>query len=372
MTQPNWGLSPVPFIPGQELNRRFYAEAVAPLLAQFFPGLPHTAGLIGYGSDVLGFDTPMSRDHMWGPRLVLLLPEADFDAHRAAVDAALRQHLPLTFCGYPTHFGPSDEAGVRLLQFIEQGPVDHLVALNTLPGFLQAELGLTPGEPLTETRWLTFPEQKLLAVTAGAVYHDDLGLEGARQSLAYYPDEVWRYLLACQWTRISQEEAFVGRTGDLGDDLGSRVITARLVQDLMRLAFLQARRYAPYAKWFGTAFAQLPLAEALLPDLRAALAADNWPAREAALCAAARQLAEQHNALGLTPPLDTQPRSFHGRPFTILDAGRFASALQATLQPDGLRSLPPFGSVNQFCSSTDVLEAPAACATLGGLFKITT
>ncbi|HNT53950.1 MAG TPA: DUF4037 domain-containing protein, partial [Anaerolineaceae bacterium] len=229
------------------------------------------------------------------------------------------------------------------------------------------ELDLTPGESLTEPRWLTFPEQKLLAVTAGAVYHDDLGLAQIRQTLIYYPDEVWRYQLACQWMRISQEEAFVGRTGDLGDDLGSRLITARLVQDLMRLAFLQARRYAPYAKWFGTAFSHLPLAQDLLPNLQAALAAADWPARETALCGAARLLAEQLNTLGLTLPLATNSTRFHGRPFTIPDAGRFATALRATLQSPTLRSLPLFGGVDQFCNNTDVLETPSACTYLGGL-----
>ena len=56
-----------PFIPGIELCRRFYWEAVRPVLDTEFPGLPHTAALIGPGSEVLGFDTEMSADHNWGP-----------------------------------------------------------------------------------------------------------------------------------------------------------------------------------------------------------------------------------------------------------------------------------------------------------------
>jgi len=38
------------FIPGLDLSGLFYEEAVAPLLADYFPGLPHSAALIGYGS----------------------------------------------------------------------------------------------------------------------------------------------------------------------------------------------------------------------------------------------------------------------------------------------------------------------------------
>jgi hypothetical protein len=36
---------------------------VRPVLDAHFPGLAHSAALIGDGSDVLGFDTPVSRDH---------------------------------------------------------------------------------------------------------------------------------------------------------------------------------------------------------------------------------------------------------------------------------------------------------------------
>lgn len=369
MTAQNWALSPLPFIPGQELSRIFYTEAVAPLLARFFGGLAHSAALVGYGSDVLGYDTPMSRDHMWGPRLILFLPQDGFEGLCADVVAALRAHLPLTCRGYPTHFNAPDGEGVRLMQAVEQPPVDHLVFIHTLPGFLQAELGLDPTEALSLRRWLTLPEQRLLAVTAGAVFHDDLGLAQVRRSLAYYPDDLWKYLMACQWTRISQEEAFVGRTGDLGDELGSRLVTARLVNDLMRLAFYQARRYAPYAKWFGTAFQRLPAAAALSPHLQAALCADTWRGREAALCNAASLLAQAHNALGLTPPLETYPVQFHERPFSVPDGQRFADALRQSITAEEIRNLPPFGAVNQFCHNTDLLESPAACARLGDIFN---
>ena len=55
------------FLPGLELSRQFYEEVVRPLLDQRFPGLPHAAGRLGSGSEVLAFDTEMSTDHDWGP-----------------------------------------------------------------------------------------------------------------------------------------------------------------------------------------------------------------------------------------------------------------------------------------------------------------
>lgn len=43
------------FVPGLELSRSFYEEVVRPLLDDAFPGLVHSAALLGPGSEVLGF-----------------------------------------------------------------------------------------------------------------------------------------------------------------------------------------------------------------------------------------------------------------------------------------------------------------------------
>src|SRR5205814_4162108 len=116
--------------------------------------------------------------------------------------------------------------------------------------------------------WLTFPEQKLRTVAAGAVFHDHLGLGEIRQRFSYYPHDVWLYLLASGWARVGQEEHLMGRAGLAGDEIGSALIGARLVRDLVRLCFLMERVYAPYPKWFGAAFDRLGCAEKLSPHLR--------------------------------------------------------------------------------------------------------
>ena len=65
------------FLPGLELNRIFYIEAVKPILDREFPALQYSAALIGGGSEVLGFDTEMSSDHHWGPRVMLFFADED-------------------------------------------------------------------------------------------------------------------------------------------------------------------------------------------------------------------------------------------------------------------------------------------------------
>src|SRR5215212_10469367 len=175
------------FIPGLELSGLLYEEAVAPILAEAFPGLRHSAALIGYGSEVLGYDTARSTDHEWGPRLLLFVSEDDL-AHRERIVEVLAERLPAMFRGYSTHFGPPDEEGVRLPQARETGPVDHKVEVHAAGAWFEGWLGIDPAGGLTVADWLTLPQQKLLEVTAGRVYHDGLrAIEPRWAVLAGYP-----------------------------------------------------------------------------------------------------------------------------------------------------------------------------------------
>ena len=306
-----------------------------------------------------------------GAALQLFLPEKDFDKNREQVDLALRERLPPSFRGWPTSFGPPDEEGVRLLQQRENGPVDHLIEIVTLRGYLSNYLGIDPFLELSPQDWLVLEEHRLRAVTGGRVFYDGLGaLVPLRQKLSFYPHDLWLYLMAAEWMKIDQEEPFVGRTGDVGDDLGSRIIAARLAQALMRLAFLQERQYPPYSKWLGTAFLRLECAAELAPHLKSALTAATWIERQEGIFRSAAWLAERHNRLGITPPLDTSIRHFHGRPYLVLASGRFAGSLMDAVQDERIRALPSYaGSLNQFIISVNVLDSPELCNKLKQIYE---
>ena len=139
-------------------------------------------------------------------------------------------------------------------------------------------------------------------------FHDGTGgLTRARAALNWYPDDVWRYVLSCQWSRIAEEEAFGGRCAEAGDELGSAVVTARLARDLMRLWLLMHRRFPPYSKWLGSAFARAPGSAGLGRHLAAALAAAGWPARERELVLAYRIAAVAHNGSASPNPSTPGP-----------------------------------------------------------------
>jgi Domain of unknown function (DUF4037) len=352
------------FSPGAELAGRYYQQVIRPLLDEHVPGLRHSAALIGWGSDVLGFDTPRSTDHNWGPRCQVFLSPADSD-RIADITSLLGNRLPELFEGWPVRFidVTADDSSPR-----------HWVEVAELGSWLTGRLGFDPRRGVALHDWLATPAQVLAEMTGGAVFRDGLadgpdeligGLRAARAAMTWYPDDVWRYVLACQWTRISQEEAFPGRCAEVGDGLGSAIVAARLSRDLMRLTLLMHRRYPPYSKWLGSAFGRLSgVAGVIRPALTAAVTAQSWPERERNLCAAYEAVAGLHNDLGLTAPLDTSVRPYFDRPFLVIDAGRFAGALRDAITADDIRSLPPTGAVDQFVDSTDALGDQRLLRTL--------
>jgi hypothetical protein len=340
------------FVPALDLSAAFYRQVVAPLLG----GQRHAAGLLGWGSDVLGYDTERSTDHGWGPRLLVFL--ADRDRVRE-VEQALDAGLPERFAGWPVRFGWDDVAP------------RHHVTVTTLTDWLVGFLGFDATAGIGTRDWLLTPQQRLLGVVAGGVHADDHGeLAALRAGLAWYPEQVWRWLLACQWRRLASQEAFVARTAEVGDDTGSAVVAARLVRDMMRLSLLLERRYAPYDKWLGTAFASLADPDGLPGHLRRALAATRPGGREAALADAWSALGERQDRAGLTASVGASTGPYHRRPAQVLMADRFTDALLATVTDAFLRALPLIGAVDQITDSTDVLAAPLHHRRLAALYRV--
>jgi hypothetical protein len=110
------------------------------------------------------------------------------------------------------------------------------------------------------------------------------------------------------------------------------------------------RQYAPYSKWFGTAFSRLDCGRDLSPILWRVVRAETWPGRENALAVAYEKLAAMHNALGLTDPVSLEIEQLWGRPFKVPLAD-FPGLLRAQIRDPAVRSIAerwPTGPVDQF------------------------
>jgi hypothetical protein len=77
--------------------------------------------------------------------------------------------------------------------------------------------------------------QAALEVVSGAVFEDQTDeLTGLRDALAWYPDDMWRYVVACDWQRLDQELPLLGRVGARGDELRAHSSVGRRAADRQR------------------------------------------------------------------------------------------------------------------------------------------
>jgi hypothetical protein len=328
-------------VKGLELARTFYAEVVGPSLA-----VPHTACLVGEGSEVLGYDTERSADHEWGPRVQIFVQPAAVASVRAHLDTT----LPESFHGLPTRWFS-----------LARGGVAHHVEVDTAEDWLSQHLPTLPADP-DLAGWLAAPQQHLLQLTAGEVFRDDLGeLTRRRHTYQWYPDDVWRWIIASQWHLIGNAEPLLGRCVETGDHRGARLLTAHLCRLIMEMAFLQHRRYWPYPKWFGHGFAALPVSERLGSLLDEALDSrpslrDDGPVQRALL-----QLAAAHNDLRISESVPPLIADFAvgvndaSRPFPVLNTADLIGATVGSMADARLANLPRVGTLDQLTHGDDQL-----------------
>lgn len=134
------------FIKGIELCRRFHIEIVEPVMTDSYPFLSYSSALIGPGSEVLGYDTEMSTDHDWVPRVYLFLNQPDI-GYSELIQSTLQERAPERFYGFPVDIGRS--------------------VITTVPRFIESYLAVSKIEELEPVDWLTFPSQSLLEITRG-------------------------------------------------------------------------------------------------------------------------------------------------------------------------------------------------------------
>ena len=233
---------------GLELSRAFYESYGAPLLHEQFPeqeGLV-AVGLLGSGSECLGFDDEVSQDHDFEPGFCLLLPGEDvIDRRTAFVLERAYAKLPKAFMG----FKRSAVAPV--------GGARHGV-LRTADFFTE-KVG-APDGILTMDQWLKLPQQALLEATAGEIFRDDLGeVTAIRTALSAMPEDVRRKRLAGHLLIMAQAGQYnYLRCLRHGEPAAGQLAVNEFVKSCIEVVFLLNKAYAPYYKWSFRALRRLP------------------------------------------------------------------------------------------------------------------
>jgi hypothetical protein len=257
-----------------DTSRAFFEEVVKPILESHFPEITAVTafGLFGYGSEALGLDDDYSRDHHWGVRIDGLLPGSVTAEKQQEIITTVSANLPESYRGHSLYAAHLTGAGL---------------ALDTLPHFLQRTIGLTRA-PQTNVEWLHIPEEDIVHVINGEVWHDGLGkFTAVRQTLnQYYPEPV-RLRRIAHWCRyFSGMGSYALKRAILRNNAYYAAITSsRAVKWAIQRAFMLERTYYPYDKWLMSRFARLPrLATPLKPLVDEAVSlSTSWPRKLALL-----------------------------------------------------------------------------------------
>ncbi len=345
------------FIKGLELCEGFFLDVAKPILDKNYNNLLYTAGVIGYGADVIGFDDETSSDHMWGPRFYLFLNDKDIGLKDEIIELFSNQ-FPYTYKGYSVHFSEPDvnDGGVRRQEYIDNGKVSPLIFIYKFSDYLKSYLGVDSLDSLLPRDWLSFSQHKLLALTSGKLFVDGLNIGSELEKLKYYPEDVKLYLIASNWSLVAEEQAFVKRCHNVGDEIGSVLVCARIAERLMRLSFLYCNRYAPYSKWFGKAFGLLPISDEIKLTINKAITANNITQRENSIVKAQKLLADMHNLLSITEFVDVKIENYFGRDIKVIFADKIADHTAKKLIGTMLEKYPLIGTLSEVANFTAISD----------------
>jgi hypothetical protein len=222
---------------GMELARRYFGE-FEPLLVF---GLPYNVerqlafGLVGPGSECLGFDDETSQDHDFSPGFCVWVPRELYPewgnelAHRY-------DSLPKQFLGHERVQTPL--AGQR-------------VGVFETESFYRSFTGLERS-PQSVAEWLRIPEQLLATATDGEVFSDPSGQFSRmrRDLLGFYPEVVVRKKVAANMAVMAQSGQYnLWRCLGRGDLVAANTARSAFLQAAMAALHLLSHTYMPFYKW---------------------------------------------------------------------------------------------------------------------------
>src|ERR1051326_4233527 len=174
------------FVHGLELGEQFLPRRPSRSSIRTFPGLHYSAAMLGWSSEVLGYDDVESMDHNWGPRFQLFLSSQDYQKYQPLLRETLSHHLPLQFRGHPTNFGVPAQGDQLVMKRVEAGPVNHKIDIETIRGWFEWNLGCNTYQEIGVAAWLCFSEHQLLAFTSGKVFYDGQRTRRTASPLSIY------------------------------------------------------------------------------------------------------------------------------------------------------------------------------------------
>lgn len=241
---------------GMELSRRYFEEYGLPMLEQRFSQYidKMAAGLVGEGSECLGFDDEYSRDHDFGAGFCIWLPDELYRSIGAELQKEY-DRLPEAYMGIS-----------RNITAMNPGRTGAM----SIDSFYFRYTGLKRA-PIDNMEWFRIPEHFLATVTNGQVFMDRLGqfTEIRTALLGYYPEDVLRKKLAARCAVMAQSGQYnYSRCIKRGERQAAYLACAEFIKAALFAVYLLNRRYMPFYKWSFRGAEELPLLKNAVSALR--------------------------------------------------------------------------------------------------------
>ncbi len=242
---------------GIDISRAFYLEYGKPMFEELFPDAYDriAVGLAGEGSECLGFDDDISKDHDFDAGFCLWITAEDEQKFGFRLERAYAK-LPKEFMG------------LRRGLLSPVGGNRHGVI--TIDAFYTRFLG-APTAPDTTERWLYTPSAALLSASNGEVFCDKLGQFSAvrEKILSGYPEDIRRKKLAAHTVFMAQSGQYnYSRCLLRGENGAAQLAVFEFVRHAISVIYLLNNKYEPFYKWAYRGLSSLPvlghLADALI------------------------------------------------------------------------------------------------------------
>ena len=245
---------------GLELSRRFWEDQFRPALEREAPELIDllAAGLCGAGSDCLGFDDAISRDHGFAAGCMVFVSK-DESRETAYRLSSIYDRLPREFLGFHTEHRS------------RQG--DGRYGVRSMESYFRQYTG-SNGAPEHWTQWLSIPSYCLAEAVSGEVFFDGTGeFTRLRETIRTgMPEDVRLKKIAAKAALMAQSGQYnYERCLRRGETAAARLAADEFVRCALEMIFLLNRRHMPYYKWVFRSMEQLEILSRLKDDLETIL-----------------------------------------------------------------------------------------------------
>lgn len=225
---------------GLELAESYYEQFGRKIIEEQFGEYADkiTVGLVGEGSECLGFDDEISTDHDFEPGFCMWIDESDDRIFGFKLERAYAR-LPKEFMGFERQ-QLTPAGGRRKGVLISENFCEKFLGVKEI------------SRSLTLTEWMRLPSETLAAFVSGKIFKDGNNKfsTARKEILKGYPLDVKKKKLASALSFIAQSGFYnYKRCLEHGESGGAQLAVFEFVENATKAIYLLNDKYRPFYKW---------------------------------------------------------------------------------------------------------------------------